>query len=225
VTATITLTEIGGEGDVLAGLAARDAFIGGPTVLATQGFGGLVGTPNPSTNVGTFVGGGGSFPDGSTAINCGLGDGLSSCVRTGNVGDRYDVDGDEALLDSNDMERVVWSIPGGSALSQFNQIAFLVTDIDDVQFVRFTIEAAGSLVGLTTVANTVTGGLASGRLHLVTMAFDDFVSDLTITMTNGRNDGFGIDAIAIAAVPVPAAGLLLLGGLGGLAALKRRKKA
>ena len=42
-----------------------------------------------------------------------------------------------------------------------------------------------------------------------------------------RNDSLGalIDNVAIAAVPVPAAGGLLLLGLGGLAALRRRKAA
>lgn len=38
-------------------------------------------------------------------------------------------------------------------------------------------------------------------------------------------DGFDVDAVSIAAIPLPAAGLMLLGGLGGLAALRRRKKA
>jgi hypothetical protein len=38
-------------------------------------------------------------------------------------------------------------------------------------------------------------------------------------------DGWDIDAISVAAVPLPAAGLLLLAGLGGLAAFRRRSVA
>ncbi|SPH24101.1 hypothetical protein DEA8626_03150 [Defluviimonas aquaemixtae] len=53
----------------------------------------------------------------------------------------------------------------------------------------------------------------------------------TITFTVlSTNDSFGyadgaLAGIGIAAVPVPAAGLMLLGGLGGLAALRRRRRA
>lgn len=38
-------------------------------------------------------------------------------------------------------------------------------------------------------------------------------------------DGFDVSAVAVAPVPLPAAGLLLLGSLGGLAALRRRNAA
>ncbi|MBK4218153.1 VPLPA-CTERM sorting domain-containing protein [Paracoccus caeni] len=40
-----------------------------------------------------------------------------------------------------------------------------------------------------------------------------------------KGDGFDVDSVKVAAIPLPATGLLLLGGLGGLAALRRRKKA
>lgn len=39
----------------------------------------------------------------------------------------------------------------------------------------------------------------------------------------GSKDGFDVDAISVSTVPVPAAGFLLLGALGGLAAARRRK--
>ena len=46
----------------------------------------------------------------------------------------------------------------------------------------------------------------------------------TSEVRSGR-DGWDIDSISVSAVPVPAGGLLLLGALGGLAALRRRKTA
>lgn len=41
-------------------------------------------------------------------------------------------------------------------------------------------------------------------------------------IASGR-DGWDIDSVSVSAVPVPAAGLLLIGALGGLVALRRRK--
>lgn len=37
-------------------------------------------------------------------------------------------------------------------------------------------------------------------------------------------DGFDVDAVSVAAIPLPATGLMLLGGLGGFAAVRRRNK-
>lgn len=43
--------------------------------------------------------------------------------------------------------------------------------------------------------------------------------------TSTSFDGYDVAKVSIAPVPLPAGGLMLLGGLGGLAALRRRKKA
>ena len=60
------------------------------------------------------------------------------------------------------------------------------------------------------------------------------LTDLTLALfggnpsnlsTQGATGGFDVDAISVSAVPLPAAGFLLVGALGGLAALRRRKRA
>ena len=56
-----------------------------------------------------------------------------------------------------------------------------------------------------------------------------FATVIRFTMLSS-NDNYGfadgaLAGIGLAAVPVPAAGLMLMGGLAGLGALRRRKKA
>jgi hypothetical protein len=45
--------------------------------------------------------------------------------------------------------------------------------------------------------------------------------------TLARNDGFSVDGaqVRLSAVPVPAAGLLMIAGLGALAAVRARRRA
>ena len=54
------------------------------------------------------------------------------------------------------------------------------------------------------------------------------LSTATLTFNTAHNDGFGLDdatAATVAPIPLPAGGLLLLGGLVGFAALRRRGSA
>lgn len=80
---------------------------------------------------------------------------------------------------------------------------------------------------LLTAAETVRTGTNSG--YVAATFAPIMASVITFTVQLG-NDGMGsadgaLAGVGIAPVPVPAAGLLLVGGLGGLAALRRRKKA
>lgn len=73
------------------------------------------------------------------------------------------------------------------------------------------------------VFNRANGGFASTTFAPI-LASEIFFTVLSSNDSVGFADG-ALAGIGIAPVPVPAAGLLLLGGLGGLAALKRRRKA
>ncbi len=80
------------------------------------------------------------------------------------------------------------------------------------------------------VANTAAQGSTGG----FTFSFPGQYTYLAIldrTLLRGTSsaslngDGFDIDSVSVNAVPVPAAGVLLLGALGGLGVMRRRKKA
>lgn len=78
-------------------------------------------------------------------------------------------------------------------------------------------------VAATDIARSGAAGSAAATFAPV------WASTITFTILS-TNDGFGyadgaLAGIGIAPVPVPAAGLLLLGGLAGLAALRRRRRA
>ncbi len=68
-------------------------------------------------------------------------------------------------------------------------------------------------------SGSVTGAFAFDSIKLVDATFDQYGTNTS------SFDGFDVDAVSVAAVPLPAAGVLLLAGLGGLAAVRRRKTA
>jgi hypothetical protein len=90
----------------------------------------------------------------------------------------------------------------------------------------------GSLVSGSVTGPSAILGTAVGTWTKITASFIvETAGNYSLRFAaNGTQNTYGglIDNVAIdyvAPVPVPAAGLLLLGGLGGLAALKRRRKA
>jgi hypothetical protein len=109
----------------------------------------------------------------------------------------------------------------------------LIFDPVDTNLDTFTASWSTGANGTGTVFNTETVDASSGVATILDFAASFADSDpqwLSVTWTtvsggpaNAEVD-IEVSPAGVAPVPVPAAGLLLLGGLGGLAAMKRRRK-
>ncbi len=173
-----------------------------------------------STNVGSFstlggIGSGGTVKNADFANNGGL-----LALRDGNVYGRKSTtsvlsgnSADDMFLDSNDTYGIRWDVSLGGGF--FDKLLVTLTDATDVG-AEMTIKVGDAI--------TTISGLGDGAKKLVEIDFGESLSNATIFFrNNGLNDGFSLDDIAVSEVPLPASALLLIGGLGGLAALRRRK--
>ncbi|WP_299778109.1 VPLPA-CTERM sorting domain-containing protein [uncultured Roseobacter sp.] len=173
-----------------------------------------------STAVGTFESLGGEGSGGSV-----IGDGTELALRDGSVFGRTNTvpQGGTWFLDSNDTWGMKWTVDIGGL---FDKLSFVLNDgSDQGAFLRIT--AGGDSKELRTG-----GKLPNGNARTVVIDFGQNVSTAEIILGNYTtsggerfklNDGFSIDGIDVAAVPLPASVLLLGAAMGGLGWAGRRK--
>lgn len=187
---------------------------------------GKIGDPF-ATAVGDFVtlggtGSGGTVNNSNFAIP-NTGEGLA--LRDATVFGRTNTTptGGDWFLDSNDTFGMHWTVKlaGGKA---FDRILFSLSDAADQRaFVRVS-DGSNEDVLMTE---------SDGNIKLVEIVFGSAVTQAIVTIENfidgsmGErrvNDGFSVDGLQVAAVPIPAAGLLLLTAVGGMCVAARRRK-
>jgi hypothetical protein len=184
--------------------------------------------PGFPTAVGTFKTMGGTGNGGTvTDPNPNL-DGAKLAIRDGNVYGRSSTTAlltgnaaNDQFLDSNDTFGIRWLVNIGS---MFNKIVFTLTDTTDV--------GATMRINTPGASQVTLQGLGNANRRLVVVDFGAGVKSAEITFfnTNGNgrpflNDGFSIDDIAVSAVPLPAPAFMLIAGLAGLAAMRRKRAA
>lgn len=173
-----------------------------------------------STGVGAFVtlgGVGGGQTVSGTPGNTGTGLYLRDAPVFGRTNTTA---GGSNFLDSNDTLGMSWTVSG---LGQFNSLLFNLSDVGDSGG-DLSVSAGGS------VLDTILRGRAGSLIDTVLISFDSLVDEATITLRKSKlDDGFGIDDVVVASdvapVPLPAAGWLLLAGVGALFASARRRVA
>lgn len=174
--------------------------------------------------VGDGVGSGGTV-DNASFPN----DGTQLAIRKGNVYGRESTTlqltgdpNDDQFLDSNDTFGIRYNAELANGVS-FNKILLTLTDAAEFG-TRLLIRTEGA------TNEFITDG-DNGGSNTILVDFGGNVSSASIFFVHRKNgeralnDGFSIDDVAISAVPLPASSLLLIAGLGGLAAMRRRKTA
>ena len=204
---------------------AYSDYLAGTSRSTVEDFEGIVTSSQElaivETAVGIFDTLGGKGSGGSV-----IGTGTDLTVRTkgkNHFGRTNTTPGGQFYLDSNDTYGMVWAV-GLEDDSLFNSVAFSLSDGAD-QGAKLEITAMGQV--LDTFVN-----FPNASVKFVVISFEEMIDDALIRLSNldgndlRTNDGFGVDDATVASVapiPVPAAGLLLLGALGGLGLRARRK--
>ncbi|MEM6310332.1 MAG: VPLPA-CTERM sorting domain-containing protein [Pseudomonadota bacterium] len=180
------------------------------------------------TAVGSITHIAGGTGSGGTVSNLSGNTGTQLALRDGNVYGRDNTTpGTGAwFLDSNDTFGMVWDVALAGSQA-FNSLSFTLSDASDTgAYLR--VESEGMTY------ETRTGGkLGNGNELLVTIDFGQAVTSAEVILGNFTssggdkrklNDGFSIDGLQVAAVPVPASVLLFGTAFAGFGVIARRKK-
>jgi hypothetical protein len=179
--------------------------------------------PSIVTTVGTLTN---ITPDGSGTTNLNPSGQLHVRDGSGIEGSRFNTTlNGKNYLDSNDNSGILWTIPGAANLIAIDRISFLATDIDDVGKATFNIVAAGLALNTNFVLNSNPNvARKNGELLLFTLLFSHRVTDLTIALNIDPGDGFNIDDLTVAQIPLPAAAWFMLSAAGFFAATARARR-
>jgi hypothetical protein len=203
----------------------EDFETSGPERNVPQGFPTKVG--NFSTLGGT--GSGGTVQDPVSKGNFPGNNGNLLAIRDGNVYGRTSTTDliagaansktPDLFLDSNDTDGIKWVVGVGS---MFNKLIFTLTDAADQRAILRITTAGAQPIEFRSQA--------SGNRQIIIVDFGGFVNSAEITMRNffkngRRDDGFSIDDVAVSVVPLPAPAFMLLAGLAGFAAFRRKRAA
>jgi hypothetical protein len=206
--------------------AASSGVVGGAGVVAFEGFEDFKAVPSSTsgntiaTAVGVFSGLGGTGGGGAAIAP-------KNEIKVRNSADLFGRQnitfGGANFLDSNDSLGFSLSVDAAAlSLAPFSGISFYLMDVADQKATLSIVEN-----DTTTTLKTLSGQ-KTGRINYIEILFDKPVDSVALNFSNSKiNDGFAIDDIALygapTPVPLPPAAALLLGALGVLGAVRRRR--
>ena len=164
-------------------------------------------------------------PRGSVTTSCGApADGrraILKCVSDAVPDGRYNPESGQSWIDSADVGLLKWDPVFKGKVKAFG---FGITDAADTPtflqpdpFWRLAVDGA-------TIEHPRLFKDEGEPVTWYTVLFDKPVSTASLLMRTAAGDGFGIINATVAPIPLPAAGWLLLAGVGGLVAARKARK-